>query len=257
MLGRAFLNEEATTGHDGEVILTLAAWQKYFQGDPGAVGRTLHVDGGESTVVGVLPREFSFPQLALIPGTQQFETAPLEMFKPLVIDPKQISDRGDFNYLVVGRIKPGVTLNQAQSELQGLQQAYSLAMPRAGHLGIAVIPLTKEVTGGVSTGLWLLLAGIAAVLLIACVNLANLQLARAVAREREGSIRAALGAGRGRLLQLALMESLVLAVVGGALGMVVAFAGVRMFVAVAPAGLPRLDEVAVSWPVLLFAASFL
>jgi predicted permease len=127
-------------------------------------------------------------------------------------------------------------------------------MHMQSHLGIVVIPLTQEVTGNVSTGLWLLLAGIAAVLLIACVNLANLQLARAVSRERESSIRAALGAGRKRLLQLALIESLMLAVVGGALGILFAFVGVRIFVAAAPAGLPRLNEVGVSWPVLLFAA---
>ena len=254
VLGRAFLAEEATAGHDSEVILTWAAWQRYFKGDPGAVGRTLHVDGGESTVVGVLPRDFSFPQLALIPATQQFATTPLEMFSPLVIDPQHLSDGGDFNYLVIARIKPSMTLNQAQSELQRLQQAYARETPVAGHLGIVVIPLTKEATGTVSTGLWLLLAGIAAVLLIACVNLANLQLARAVARLREGAIRAALGAGRGRLLQLAMMECMVLAVMGGALGIVIAFAGVRGFVAAAPAGLPRLSEVSVSWPVLLFAA---
>lgn len=253
-LGRAFLTEEAAKGHDSEVILTWGAWQRYFQGDPAAVGRTLHLDGGESTVVGVLPREFGFPHVDLMPGTQHFETTPLEMFRPLVLDTQSNSDGGDFNYLVIGRMKPGVTLSQAQGELQGLQQAYTNAMHLQGHLGVVVIPLTKEVTGTVSTGLWLLLAGIAAVLLIACVNLANLQLARAVSRQREASIRAALGAGRGRLLQLALMESLVLAAIGGALGILVAFAGVRLFVAVAPAGLPRLNEVAVSWPVLLFAA---
>jgi len=254
VLGRGFLAEEATAGHGGEVVLTWAAWQRYFQGDLGAVGRTLHVDGGESTVVGVLPKEFSYPQIALIPGTQAIETTPLEMFSPQVLDLNQMSDSGDFNYLVIGRIKPGITLNQAQSELQGLQEAYTLAMHRGSRLGIAVIQLTKEVTGGVSTGLWLLLAGIGSVLLIGCVNLANLQLARAVAREREGSIRAALGAGRRRLLQLALMESLVLAAMGGALGTLFAFAGVRMFVAAAPEGLPRLSEIAVSWPVLQFAA---
>jgi len=253
MLGRGFLAEEATEGHDREVILTWAGWQRYFQGDAGALGRTLHVDGAENTVVGVLPKGFSFPPLALLPSTRPGETTPLEMFRPLVLDPKQFSDGGDFNYLVIGRIRPEMTLNQAQSELQGLQQAYALATPRAGHLGIAVIPLTKEVTSGVSTGLWLLLAGIAAVLLIACVNLANLQLARAVSQEHEAAIRAALGAGRKRLLQLALMESLVLAMVGGALGMMVAVAGVRVFIAAAPAGLPRLNEVGVSWPVLLFA----
>jgi len=253
-LGRAFRPEEATRGHNSELILTWDAWQHYFQGDPRAVGRTLHIDGGQSTIVGVLPREFSFPHVSIMPVARQLESPPLELFKPLVLDPRQMSDSGDFNYLVIGRIKPGVTLNQAQSELEGLQQAYTAAMHLQTHLGIAVIPLTQEVTGSVSTGLWLLLAAIGAVLLIACVNLANLQLARAVSREREASIRASLGAGRKRLMQLALMESLVLAVIGGTIGILFALAGVRMFIAVAPAGLPRLNEVAVSWPVLLFAA---
>jgi predicted permease len=253
-LGRAFRPEEASKGHDSEVILTWNAWQRYFQGDPNAVGRTLHIDGGESTVVGVLPKEFSFPHVDLMPVAGQFATPPLELFKPLVLYPQEVSDNGDFNYLVIARIRPGVTVSQAQSELQGLQQAYSIAMHLQTHLGIDVIPLTQEVTGSVSAGLWLLLAGIGAVLLIACVNLANLQLARAVAREREASIRAALGAGRKRLLQLALIESLVLASIGGTLGVLFALAGVRIFISLAPAGLPRLNEVAISWPVLLFAA---
>jgi predicted permease len=253
-LGRAFRPEEATSGHDSEVILTWAAWQRYFQGDPNAVGRTLHMDGGESTVIGVLPKEFAFPTIDLMPVAQHFEAAPIELFKPLVIDLSKSSDQGDFNYLVIGRIKPGVSLSQAQSELQGLQQAYAAAMHMQTHLGIAVIPLTQEVTSTVSAGLWLLMAGIGAVLLIACVNLANLQLARAVARERESSIRSALGAGRKRLLQLALIESLLLAAIGGVLGILFALAGVRIFVSAAPAGMPRLNEVGVSWPVLLFAA---
>jgi predicted permease len=254
-LGRAFLPEEATDGHDSEAILTWDAWQRYFQGDRGAIGRTLHIDGGQSTVVGVLPQGFNFPPVNLLAGGQQLEASTLEIFKPQVLDLQHSSDNGDFNYLAIARIRPGVRVKEAQSELQGLQQAYANAKHLDAHLGIAVIPLREEVTGSVSTGLWLLLAAIAGVLLIACVNLANLQLARAVSREREASIRAALGAGRGRLLQLALMESLVLAAIGGMLGVVFSFAGVRLFVAAAPAGMPRLSEVAVSWPVLAFAAT--
>jgi predicted permease len=253
-LGRSFLPVEATPGHDSEVILTWGAWQRFFNGDPSAIGKKLHMDGGESTVVGVLPKRFSFPDVDVMPGAQQINSPRLELFKPLVIDPRRLSDQGNYNYLVIGRIKPGVTIAQAQSELQGLQQAYGAAMHLQNHLGIAVIPLTQEVTGGVSAGLWLLLAGIAAVLLIGCVNLANLQLAHAVSRERETSIRAALGASRKRLLQLALVESMVLAAIGGALGILFALAGVRIFIAAAPAGMPRLNEVGVSWPVLLFAA---
>ncbi len=254
-IGRSFLPDEAAEGHDSEVILTWAAWQRYFQGDPNAVGRTLHVDGGESTVIGVLPKEFAFPSLDLMPVARHLEAAPLEIFKPLVIDLSKSADQGDYNYLVIGRMRPGVSLSQTQSELQGLQQEYTLATHLKSHLGIGVIPLIDEVTASVSAGLWLLLAGIGAVLLIACVNLANLQLARAVARERESSIRSALGAGRKRLLQLALIESLLLAAIGGTLGVVFAFAGVRIFVSAAPEGMPRLNEVGVSWQVLFFAAA--
>jgi hypothetical protein len=128
ILSRAFLPEEATKGHDSEVILTWNTWQRYFQGDPNVVGRTLHVDGGQSTVVGVLPRGFSFPHVNVMPVAGQFATPPLELFKPLVLYPKEMSDDGDFNYLVIGRIRAGVTLSQTQSELQGLQQAYTIAL---------------------------------------------------------------------------------------------------------------------------------
>jgi predicted permease len=255
VLGRAFLPEEATNGHASVVILSWNAWQRYFQGDANVIGRKFHIDGGESTVVGVLAKTFSFPSIDMIPSSREISTSPLELFTPMIIDMQRLTDRGGFNYLVVGRIRPGVSLSQAQSELQGLQESYTAAMHLPDHLGIAVIPLTKEVTGKVSDGLWLLLAGIGLVLLIGCVNLANLQLARAVSREREASIRSALGAGRGRLLQLALVESLLLAVVGGAFGIGIAVAGVRIFVAAAPAGIPRIHEVEVSFPVLVFTAA--
>ena len=253
VLGRSFLPAEAIEGHDQEVILSWSAWQKYFHGDRDAIGRTLRLGGIPQTVVGIAPQGFSFPHMSeMSTAVVQRAVRPYEIFKPLQPD---MSDSGDYNYLVVGRLQPGVTLAQAQSELDGLQQSYARTVAHGtGATSVLVEPLTQEVAGRVSTALWLLLAAVGAVLLIGCVNLANLQLARGVTREREVAVRAALGAGPGRLLWSTAMESLVLAVLGGAFGILLSFTGVRLFVAAAPANLPRLDEVHVSWSALLAAA---
>ena len=160
---------------------------------------------------------------------------------------------GNFNYKAIARLKPGVTLAQANAELEALQKAYTLSAHLPLHFGIALTPLAKDVASGVSGALWLLFAAVGAVLLIACVNLANLQLARAVNAERETAVRAALGASRGQLVRSRLTESLVLAFAGGAAGTALAFGGVRLLIALAPANIPRLDEVQVSLPVLLFS----
>jgi predicted permease len=219
------------------------------------VGRKLIIGGEPQTIVGILPQGFRFPHMSeMATAVSQREVRPYEVFQPLVPNPGQMTDEGDYDYLVIGRLKDRVTLKQAESELGGLQQSFALAAHLPSHPWILVEPLKQEVAGQVSAALWLLLAAVGAVLLIACVNLANLQLARAVAREREIAMRAALGAGRERLAWSALADSLVLAIVGGALGILLSFSGVRLFVAVAPGSLPRLSEVQVSWPVLLGAA---
>jgi predicted permease len=253
-LGRSFLPEEAVKGRDHVVILTWSAWQKYFQGDPAAIGRTLQVGGTPETVVGILPREFAFPRMNEMPtAVSQKEAHPYEIFRPLVPDPGQMSDAGGYDFLVIARLRSRVSLAQAESELGGLQQAFVKAAHLPYHAWIIVEPLKQEVAGRVSTALWLLLAAVGAVLLIGCVNLANLQLARAVAREREIAVRAALGASRQRLVRSSLMDSIVLAAAGGALGILLSFTGVRLILAAAPASLPRLADTRVSWPILLAA----
>jgi hypothetical protein len=146
-----------------------------------------------------------------------------------------------------------VTLAQANAELEALQNAYTLSAHLPLHFGIALTPLAKDVASGVHGALWLLFAAVGAVLLIACVNLANLQLARAVNAERETAVRAALGASRGQLVRSRLAETLVLAFAGGAAGTALAFGGVRLLIALAPANIPRLGEVQVSLPVLVFS----
>jgi predicted permease len=253
VLGRSFLPTESIEGHDQEVVLSWSAWQKYFHGDPEAVGRTLRIGGIPQTVVGITPRSFSFPRMnEMSTAVSQRAVRPYEIFKPLLPD---MTENGDYNYLVVGRLQPGVPLAQAQGELDGLQQAYARTVSHVSDdTHVLAEPLAQEVAGRVSTALWLLLAAVGAVLLIGCVNLANLQLARAVTREREIAVRVALGAGPGRLLCTTLMDSLLLALGGGALGILLSFTGVRLFIAAAPANLPRLNEVHVSWLALLAAA---
>ncbi len=251
ILGRTFLPAEGTKGHEREVILSWSAWQRYFQGDPGAIGKTLLSGGQPETVVGVLPRSFSFPGMSELFSANHDASGHYDIFQPLV--PAQLDDDGDYNFLAIGRMRNGVSIAQAQAELAGIQEGFNQAKHLPNHPTVLVIPLVAEVAGRFSTALWLLLASVGAVLLIGCVNLANLQLARAVSRERELAVRAALGAGRDRLVWSALADSLLLAAIGGTLGVLLSFAGVRLFVAAAPKSLPRLEVVHVSWPVMLGA----
>src|SRR5579863_860022 len=254
-LGRTFLPAETTEGRDRVVILSWSAWQRYFAGDPGVIGRTLRAGGLPQTVVGVLPRGFSFPHMnEMATAVSQRNVDPYEIFHPLGLGPTTMAESDNYDFLVVGRLRQGVSVQQAGSELGGLQAAFAQSAHIPSHLGIVVESLQQEVAGKVSTALWLLLAAVGAVLLIGCVNLANLQLARAVAREREIALRSALGASRERLMRSALSDSVVLAIVGGALGIMLSFTGVRLLMAMAPSSLPRLEQTHVSLPVLLAAA---
>ena len=254
-LGRSFLPSEAIKGHDHEIILTWGAFERFFQGDPSAIGRTLRLGGVPETVVAVLPHSFDLPSLSPMGPTAPRPSEAYEIFTPLTLDLANSADDYDFNYMALARLRPGTSLQQARTELTTLQQAFNQAHHLGTHPLPYVEPLLVEVTGDISTALWLLLAAVGAVLLIGCVNLANLQLARAVVRERELSLRAALGAARDRLVWSALSDSLILSVIGGALGILLAFLGVRLFVAAAPTNLPRLDTIHLSWPVLLGAAA--
>ncbi|MBV8629685.1 MAG: ABC transporter permease, partial [Silvibacterium sp.] len=259
VMGRDFGPQDAVKGASAVVILTWNGWQTLFNGDPNVIGQTLR-DGGEpKTVIGVLPQGVKFPDIPWSPRLMSQQTAtgaPPEIivFQPLVPSEWDLKeDTGDYNYKVIARLRPGVTLAQAQAELQGLQQAYTRSAHLAVPLGIAITPFAKDVTSNIHAALWLLFAAVGAVLLIACVNLANLQLARAVTAERETAVRAALGANKAQLLISRLTESLILAAIGGVAGIALSFAGVKVLTVVAPANIPRLNEVAVNIPVLLFA----
>ena len=256
IVGRGFDNGDAQKGADNVVVLSYEGWQALFAGDTRVVGQTLRIGGQPTTVIGVLPQGLRFPEIALAPKIAFQEAARDALFfQPFAPSDRDLSaDSGNFNYKVIARLKPGITLSQANAELDSLQKAYTLSAHLPIQLGAAVTPLVKDVASGISGALWLLFAAVGAVLLIACVNLANLQLARAVNAEGETAVRAALGASRSQLVRSRLTESLVLALAGGAAGITMAFGDVRLLLAWAPANIPRLDEVRVSLPVLLFSA---
>jgi predicted permease len=255
ILGRDFVEDDARQNTESVVILGYESWQTFFARDPAVIGKTLRIEGHPVTVIGVLPPGVPFPRIALAPKIAFQETESRAVFfKPLAPSERDLNaDMGNFNYKAIARLKPGVTLAQANAELEVLQEAYTLSAHLPLHFGIALTPLAKDVASGVSAALWLLFAAVGAVLLIACVNLANLQLARAVNAERETAVRAALGASRGQLLRSRLAEGLVLALAGGAAGTALAFGGVRLLIALAQGNIPRLDEVQVSMPVLVFS----
>ena len=207
-MGRDFLAQDAVKGANNVVILTWNGWQTLFNGDPNVIGQTLRNGGEPNTVIGVLPRGVKFPDIAWASNipSQSASGAPPEIlvFQPLVPSDWDLrEDKEDYNYKVIARLKLGVTPAQAQAELEGLQKAYTRSAHLAVPLGIAVTPFAKDVTSNIGPALWLLFAAVGAVLLIACVNLANLQLSRSVAAERETAVRAALGANKMQLLNLA------------------------------------------------------
>jgi predicted permease len=255
MLGRAFLPEEAQPGRNNVVVISWEMWRDLFHADASVAGRTVKIKGESATVVGVLPRGFEFPVVnEMHGGASPDQTSPYSMFQPFVPQGDDVtSDDADFAFLVIARLKRGVVAAQALTELSSMLSAYSATNHLAIHLSATVEPLSQEVTGNVGKALRLLFAAVLGLLLIACVNLASLQLARAVVRERDNGVRTALGASRTRLFRAACMESVVLCVIGGTLGILLALGGVRLFAAIAPENLPRLHELHVTWAVLLFA----
>ena len=258
LLGRDFVDADAQKGAAPVVLLSYAGWEALFAGNPAVVGQTLRLGMASSTVVGVLPEGMRMPQIAFSQniGYQGVGGPRGPMIYSVFVPSENYlhDDAGMFNFKVIGRLKAGVSAAQAQAELDGLQQAYSQAARLPARYGAAVTEMAKDVTAGVSRALWLLLAAVAGVLLIGCVNLANLQLARAMAAEQETAVRAALGANRGQLVMARLTESLLLGVAGGAAGAGLAFAGVKLLLALAPGNVPRADQVEVNGPVLAFAA---
>ena len=256
MLGRDFVDADAIKGAPDVAVLSYEGWQTFFGGDPKVVGKTLRFGGDPTTVIGVLPPGVRFPRITLAPDIAAGAPRATMVFVPLTPSDWDLSaDTGNFNFVAIARLKDGATLAKANAELEALQNAYTVSAHLPIHLGIALTPLASDVTSGISAALWLMFAAVGGVLLIACVNLANLQLARAVSAERETAVRAALGATKSQLVMARLTESLLLALVGGVAGVALAFIGVRLLLVLVPSNVPRLNEVSVSLPVLLFATA--
>jgi putative ABC transport system permease protein len=245
--GRWFTHKDDSPGSPETVILSYEYWQRRFGGSPSAIGRRLIVGGKAREVIGVMPRGFRFLDL-----------------KPALILPLQL-DRskqflGDFSYQSVARLKPGMTIAQANTDVARMLPMMEQKFPPPGfsskmfddaRIGPDVHPFKQDLVGDVGSVLWVLMGTIGMVLLIACANVANLLLVRE-SRQQELAIRAALGAGWSRIARELLVESVILGVAGGALGIAFAYAALRLLVALGPSSVPRLDQISIDAPVLLF-----
>ncbi len=249
LIGRWFTRKDDSPGSQDTVILTYGYWQRKFGGDASVIGRRIIVDAKAHEVIGVMPRTF------------RFLNAKPALLTPLKLERSKLFI-GNFSYQEVARLKPGVTLAAANADVARMlpimmrkfpvPPGMNLKMLEEARLGPNVRPLKQDVVGDVGKVLWVVMATIGLVLLIACANVANLLLVRADGRQQELAIRAALGAGWTRIARELLLESLTLGVIGGALGLALAYAAVRLLVSIAPASLPRLEEISIDPLVLVF-----
>jgi predicted permease len=247
LLGRSFTRPDDEPGSSDTVMITYGYWRSKFGGDSSVIGKTIDLDGKPTTIIGVLPQSFRF----------------LDMTNLGILLPLRPRTQRGYNYFAVARLKPGVTLAEASAdvarmipmEVQGDRaevQLDQLKWFKESRIGPNLQSLKQYIIGDVDKVLWILMSGIGLVLLIACANVANLLLVRVEGRQQELAIRAALGGSPGRIAGGLLLESLVLALIGGALGLLFAYGGLRVLIALAPSDLPRLNDIGIDGHVLLF-----
>ena len=253
MLGRVLSPEEDEAGKPPVVILCYGFWQRYFGGDPEVLGKTLTMNGNNFTIIGVMPAGFTLSK-EVMPAVNGIENA--DLLVPLPMSETARSNRGNEDFNIFARLRSGITIAQAQAEMdiiaQRMKEQYPGNYPPNGGLTISVVPLLQQVVGDISFALRVLFGAVGFVLLIACANVANLLLSRASVRQKEFAIRAAVGASRARLIRQLLTESMLLALIGGAVGAVIAYVTLRALRAFEPDNIPRLNEVSIDGRVLLF-----
>ena len=250
--GRTFSPEDEAR-EEAVVVLSHGLWQRRFGADARIVGRKLVLDGKPYAIAGVMPRGFAFPERAELWVTGRRGSAVSPSLTAQFPQSDLAGSRDIHIYSVVGRLKAGVTAEEALSEMSALAHRLAEDHPETNEgLGASVVLLHRQIVGDVRTTLFVLFGAVALVLLIACTNVANLLLTRATRREREFAIRIALGAGRARLIRQVLIESLLLSLAGGAVGLLVALWGVDLFVSLSPGDIPRLSEVGVDARLLVF-----
>lgn len=251
-LGRLFTAGEATPGADSVVILSEGLWRRRFGADTHIVGQSIVLDGAPHEVIGVMDASFRPPDirhLFAIPVPEMVAA----VWKPLAMTAAEQPAIGGYSYPVIARLRDGVSLGQAQQNLSAVQSELLRSVPGKGELSVVVVSLQSQLASRSKAALLMLLAATGAVLLIGCVNTANLVSARMLARRREMAIRAAIGAGRTRLMRQVVVEHIVLGLLGGGAGLVLALLMMRAIVAIAPADIPRLNEVALDARVAAFA----
>ncbi len=240
LMGRTFAAGEDEKGRDRVAILSYGLWQSKFDGDPKIVGKQMDLDDRKYDVIGVMPAGFHFPSDA-------------QLWIPQNMDTKTLGPRGMHWLNAIGRLKPGVSLQQAQAEMTLIAAQLEKQYPDSNHkVGASLVNLHEAVVGESRSSLLMMLGAVVLVLLIACANVANLLLSRAIVRQKEIAIRGALGASRGRLIRQMLAESALLSIAGGILGLLLAWGGVRVITALKHIGLPRANAVEINLPVLAF-----
>jgi predicted permease len=251
--GRLFNPDDDRYGGPNVAILGYGIWARRYGLDPHMVGWHIIINTHQYEVIGVLPKSFSLPK-EVLPTLDSAEQS--DLLLPMPQFPTFTTDRNNEDYNIVGKLKPGVTLEEARAEMNNitthLRQDHPDVYPPNGGLTFIILPLLEQVVGNVRHTLWLLLAAVGCVLLIACVNVANLLLSRALGRQREIAIRTAVGASTGRVIRQLLTESVLLALCGGALGVLFAFIGVHWTHVLGPRSVPRLEEVGIRGDALLF-----